>query len=39
LWDYSGDFAVVSKESGKISPDDTLLRALGFEQTPGSVGR
>ena len=39
VWDYSGDFAVVSRESGKISPDDTLLRALGFEQTPGSAGR
>jgi hypothetical protein len=39
LWDYSGDFAVVSKESGKISPDDTVLRALGLEQTPGPVGR
>jgi len=33
MWDYSGNFGVVTKKDGRSVPDETALRALGL--TPG----
>jgi len=30
MWDYSGNFGVVTKENGKAVPDETTVRALGL---------
>jgi len=29
MWDYSGGFAVVTKENGKPIPDELTVKALG----------
>ena len=30
MWDYSGNFGVVTKKDGRIVPDESTLRALGL---------
>jgi len=30
LWDYAGDFGLVTKQAGTILPDDTVVAALGL---------
>ena len=32
MWDYSGGFGVVTKENGKATPDENVLRALGMKK-------
>ena len=31
MWDYSGGFGVVTKDSGRAVPDEVTLRALGLK--------
>jgi aryl-phospho-beta-D-glucosidase BglC (GH1 family) len=31
MWDYSGDFGVVTKKEGNATPDETIVRALGLK--------
>jgi endoglucanase len=31
MWDYSGSFGVVTKKDGKITPDESTVRALGLK--------
>jgi aryl-phospho-beta-D-glucosidase BglC (GH1 family) len=35
MWDYSGDFGVVTKKDGRSVPDEITLRALGMNRAPG----
>src|SRR5579863_1671762 len=36
MWDYSGNFGVVTKKDGRSAPDENALRALGMSRTaPG----
>ncbi len=30
LWDYAGDFGIVTKEGGQVTPEERLLSALGL---------
>jgi hypothetical protein len=30
MWDYSGNFGVVTKEDGKTTPDEGTVKALGL---------
>jgi len=30
MWDYSGNFGVVTKQDGKITPDESTVKALGL---------
>jgi hypothetical protein len=30
MWDYAGDFGLVTKQAGQIVVDDTLVSALGL---------
>ncbi len=30
MWDYAGNFGVVTKKDGQIAPDDIVVRALGL---------
>jgi hypothetical protein len=31
MWDYSGNFGVVTKKDGQTVPDQSTLRALGLK--------
>jgi endoglucanase len=35
MWDYSGNFGVVTKKDGRSIPDESILRALGLNQPAG----
>jgi endoglucanase len=35
MWDYSGDFGVVTKKDGRSVPDEITLRALGMNRASG----
>jgi hypothetical protein len=32
MWDYSGNFGVVTQQNGRNVPDETTLRALGLDR-------
>ena len=34
MWDYSGNFGVVTKKDGRSVPDEITLRALGLNLPP-----
>jgi hypothetical protein len=34
MWDYSGNFGVVTKKDGQTVPDESTLRALGLKMPP-----
>ena len=35
MWDYSGNFGVVTKEDGKTRPDEITVKALGLKVPAG----
>jgi endoglucanase len=35
MWDYSGNFGVVTKDDGKTTPDEVTVRALGLKMPAG----
>jgi len=35
MWDYAGDFGLVTKQAGQILAEDAVVRALGL---PGAGG-